>query len=155
MREIAIRGFVNDKFNTTFGKGLFRRAVFNGSVEIKDPYTKYLVDYMCLLDWENKAKPNQLPHVQTVFSEQLDKAPDALFSWVQHYDPVTKAKSSVDGFSVYLPNSRDLYLMVNDPERGVQEEWTLQAHGCRSTGQGKPVFIATNMDLSNSLKLAA
>ena len=44
MREIAVRGFINDKFNTTFGKGLFRRAVFNGSVEIRDPYSKYLVD---------------------------------------------------------------------------------------------------------------
>ena len=42
MREIAIRGFANEKFNTSFGKGLFRRAVFNVSVEVRDPYTKYL-----------------------------------------------------------------------------------------------------------------
>ena len=46
MREIAIRGFINEKFNTTFGKGLFRRAVYNGSVELHDPNQKYLVDYI-------------------------------------------------------------------------------------------------------------
>ena len=46
MREIAVRGFINEKFNTTFGKGLFRRAVYNGSVELHKPNQKYLVDYL-------------------------------------------------------------------------------------------------------------
>ena len=40
MREIAVRGFMNEKFNTTFGKGLFRRAMFNGSVELGIPNQK-------------------------------------------------------------------------------------------------------------------
>lgn len=155
MREIAIRGFANEKFNTSFGKGLFRRAVFNGSVEVRDPYTKYLVDYLYFKDWENKAKEYQLPHVHTICREQLDQAPEALFSWILHYDPLTKFKINVDGFSVLLPSSRDLYLMINDPDRCVVEEWTLQTHACKSTGQGKPIFIATNMDLSNSLQQAA
>ncbi|OZA11815.1 MAG: hypothetical protein B7Y05_13805 [Polynucleobacter sp. 24-46-87] len=34
MREIAIRGFINEKFNTTFGKGLNTRELF---IKIDDP----------------------------------------------------------------------------------------------------------------------
>ena len=56
MREIAVRGFINEKFNTTFGKGLFRRAVYNGSVELHKPNQKYLVDYFSYLEWEAQAR---------------------------------------------------------------------------------------------------
>lgn len=59
MREIAVRGFINEKFNTTFGKGLFRRAMFNGSVELGSPNQKYLVDYFEYSNWENTAKTDQ------------------------------------------------------------------------------------------------
>jgi hypothetical protein len=43
-KEIAVRGFMNEKFGATYGKGLFHRAIYNGSVEIGKPYTKYLID---------------------------------------------------------------------------------------------------------------
>ena len=152
MREIAVRGFINDKFNTTYGKGLFRRAVFNGSVEIRDPYAKYLVDYMNFNTWQLKAKEIQLPYVTTAYDEGLDQLQEALLSWILRYDPMTKVKTCVDGFSVYLPDSRALFISINDEENGVVDEWTLQTQGCKSTGQGKPVFIATNMDLTNSLQ---
>ena len=59
MREIAVRGFMNEKFNTTFGKGLFRRAMFNGSVELGNPNQKYLVDYFEYSNWENTAKTDE------------------------------------------------------------------------------------------------
>ena len=154
MREIAVRGFINAKFNTTYGKGLFRRAVFNGSVEIRDPYSKYLVDYMDFNAWQHKAKEFQLTHVRTIYDEGLDRVPDALFSWILRYESMTKTKCSVNGFSVYLPDSCALYINIIDVENGVVDEWTLQTHGCKSTGQGKPVFIATNMDLTNSLQTA-
>ena len=36
-REIAVRGFNNERINTSFGKGLFRRAIYNGSVELRNP----------------------------------------------------------------------------------------------------------------------
>ena len=45
-REIAVRGFMNEKFGSSYGKGLFHRAIFNGSVEIRNPYTKYLIDLL-------------------------------------------------------------------------------------------------------------
>ena len=114
MREIAVRGFINEKFNTTYGKGLFRRAVFNGSVEIRDPYAKYLVDYMDFNAWQHKAKEFQLPHVTTAYEEGLDQIPDALFSWILSYDPMTKTKTSAGGFSVYLPEHRALFISIND-----------------------------------------
>ena len=45
MRAIAVRGFINDKLDTTSSRTLFRKALFNGSVELRDPNQKYLVDY--------------------------------------------------------------------------------------------------------------
>ncbi len=51
MRAIAVRGFINEKFNTTSGKSLFRRALFNGSIELRDPNQKYLVDYYTYPEW--------------------------------------------------------------------------------------------------------
>ena len=56
MREIAIRGFINEKYNTPFGKGLFRRAIYNGSVELHNPNQKYLVDFYDYAHWEFRAK---------------------------------------------------------------------------------------------------
>jgi len=152
MRKIAVRGFINDKFNTTYGKGLFRKAIFNGSVEIREPYAKYLVDYMVFNEWQHKANCFQLPHVATAFDEGLDHVQEALFSWILRYEPMTKTKLGVNGFSVYLPESCALYINIIDEENDVIDEWTLQTHGCKSTGPNKPVFIATNMDLTSSLQ---
>jgi hypothetical protein len=45
MRPIAIRLFENQKFGTTYGKGLRRSAVFNATAEVDEPYAKYLLDF--------------------------------------------------------------------------------------------------------------
>ena len=39
-KEIAVRLFENKKLATTYGRGLYRTAVFNASAEIKDPHVK-------------------------------------------------------------------------------------------------------------------
>ena len=148
MREIAIRGFANEKFNTTYGKGLFKRAVFNGSVEVRNPYVKYLVDYSYLNHWEHSAKEFQLRYVTLAYQEQLNQVDDALFSWIQHYDPVTKSKTSTDGFSVYLPTTKELCIVINDALHDVNDQWSLTVSNCKSLGANKPVFIASNMDLN-------
>jgi len=44
-REIAVRGFINERFGSTHAQGLFRRAVYNGSIELRNPFQKYLVDF--------------------------------------------------------------------------------------------------------------
>ena len=58
-REIAVRGFMNEKFGTTYGKGLFHRAIYNGSVEIRSPYAKYLIDLFEYSRWEALAKSDE------------------------------------------------------------------------------------------------
>ncbi len=148
MREIAVRGFINEKFNTTFGKGLFRLAVLNGSVELHDPNQKYLVDYFSYLEWETQAKTDeQLKVINELTSVNLGKETDWLFSWLIHYDPLTKSKQRVNGYSIYSPNTRELFIKIDDPNNQTQDEWTLDVHSCKSTGANKPVFVAANVDL--------
>ena len=148
MREIAVRGFINEKFNTTFGKGLFRRAVFNGSVELHDPNQKYLVDYFSYLEWETQAKTDeQLKVINELTSVNLGKETDLLFSWLIHYDPLTKSKQRVNGYSIYSPKTRELFIKIDDPNNQTQDEWTLDVHSCKSTGANKPIFVAANVDL--------
>ncbi len=101
MREIAIRGFINEKFNTTFGKGLFRRAVYNGSVELHDPNQKYLVDYFSYREWETQAKTDeQIRVINDLINSGIAQEKDMLFSWLVHYDPLTKSKERAEGYSV-------------------------------------------------------
>ena len=149
MREIAVRGFINEKFNTTFGKGLFRRAVYNGSVELHKPNQKYLVDYYSYLEWESQAKSDeQLTIVKSLESTNVAQEEDLLFSWLIHYDPLTKSKERVNGYSVYSPTTRELFIKIDDGLNHTEDEWTLNVHPCRATGANKPVFVATNVDLN-------
>jgi len=149
MREIAVRGFINEKFNTTFGKGLFRRAVYNGSVELHKPNQKYLVDYYSYLEWESQAKSDeQMAIVKSLESTNVAQEEDLLFSWLIHYDPLTKSKERVNGYSVYSPNTRELFIKIDDELNRTEDEWTLNVHPCRATGANKPVFVATNVDLN-------
>ena len=151
MREIAIRGFINEKFNTTFGKGLFRRAVYNGSVELHDPNQKYLVDYYSYLEWEAQAKTDeQIKVANQIQRSGITQEDDLLFSWLIHYDPLTKSKERVEGYSVYCPQTRELFIKIDDALNQTQDEWTLTVHHCKSTGTNKPVFIAANVDLTST-----
>ena len=134
-REIAVRGFVNEKFNTTFGKNQFRRAFFNGSVELRNPNSKYLSD-------------EQMNIIRQLRSSGFPENEDLLFSWLVRYDPLTKSKTKVDGYSIYAPSTSELYTTINDPDNQTVEEWTLDVHLCRNIGVNKPVFFATNVDLN-------
>jgi hypothetical protein len=149
MRDIAVRGFINDKFNTPFGKGLFRRAVFNGSVELADPKEKYLVDYYSYTDWQNTAKSDeQMAIVNKLAKSGVDPDDEVYCSWILHYDPISKTKTKVGGFSVYSPQTQELYIAIDDEPHGTSEDWSLPARLCKNTGATKPVFVATNVDLA-------
>lgn len=150
MREIAIRGFINEKFNTTFGKGLFRRAVFNGSVELRNPNTKYLVDFYYYAEWEAQAKTDeQMDVIRKLAGTEFANTEGLLFSWILHYDPLTKAKIKINGYAIYSPDTQELYINIDDAAHATVEEWTLPAHPCKSTGANKPIFVATNIDLNS------
>jgi len=150
-KEIVVRGFMNEKFGSTYGKGLFHRAIYNGSVEIRNPYSKYLIDLFEYDRWEIHAQGNeQLAWTKKLAKAKINQAPEALASWIQHYDPMTKTKRAVDGVCVYLPLTQELYIAINDPINDLNEEWTLQAKHCLKTGPNKPIFIATNVDLTQA-----
>lgn len=148
-KEIAVRGFMHEKFGATFGKGLFHRAIYNGSVDIGKPYTKYLIDLFEYSRWEASAKSDE----QMIWVDKLRRAnvnnADSVVSWIQHYDPMTKAKRSVDGFCVYLSQTQELHISINDPTNDVVDAWTLDVKPCTKSGANKPVFIATNVDLNS------
>ena len=149
-REIAVRGFINDKHNTTFGKGLFRRAIFNGSVELGSPNQKYLIDLYEFGIWQHQAKTDyQMEIFRKMDAMDAENEEDLLLSWVLHYDPITKTKTPVDGYCILMNSTNELYIEILDPERGTNDCWSLNAKTCNGTAKGKPVFIATNVNLDS------
>ena len=70
-----------------------------------------------------------------------------LLSWIQHYNPLSKTKAPVEGYCAYLLCSRELYVEINDPSNNTIGDWSLRVQQCKTEGSGKPVFIATNVDL--------
>lgn len=149
-REIAVRGYINEKFGTTYGKGLFHKAIFNGSVEIRNPYTKYLIDLFEYRRWEATAKSDpQAEWVHRLREVGVHQSPDAIVSWLQHYDPITKVKTPVNGMCVYLPEEQELAISVDDPEHNVVDHWTLSVKPCAKAGGNIPVFVAANFDLAH------
>ncbi|CAN6135205.1 hypothetical protein MCETRH20_01565 [Methylophilaceae bacterium] len=151
MRAIAVRGFINEKFNSTFGKSLFRRAFFNGSVELRNPNSKYLVDYYQYAEWAALAKSDeQMQALAQLQNSGFSTNEGLLFSWLVRYDPLTKVKTKVDGYSIYAPNTSELYITINDPAHQTVDEWTLDVHLCKNAGAHKPVFIAANIDLNQA-----
>jgi hypothetical protein len=149
-REIAVRGFMNERYNTSFGKGLFRRAVYNGSLELANPSQKYLIDLYEFGLWQHQAKTDyQINIFHKIDAMGGDEEKNLLLSWVLHYDPLTKTKTSVDGYCIYMPSTDELYIEIADPLNGTDSSWSLNVKPCKNTGKGKPVFIATNVDLSS------
>jgi hypothetical protein len=149
-REIAVRGFMNDRYNTSFGKGLFRRAVYNGSVELANPNQKYLIDLYEFGIWQHQAKTDyQIEVFHKIAAMGADDERDLLMSWVLHYDPLTKIKTPVDGYCLYMQSTNELYIEIHDSARRTDACWSLDVKPCKNMGKAKPVFIATNVDLSS------
>jgi len=149
MREIAIRGFINEKYNTPFGKGLFRRAIYNGSVELLNPNQKYLVDFYEYELFQHTAKTDdQIRTLKKFDACGVANTPDLVMSWIVHYEPLTKSKELVDGYCIYLQSTGEVHIEIDDVLNGTKDEWDLKAHHCKAIGANKPVFVATNVDLN-------
>ncbi len=148
-REVVIRAFTNEKFGHPFGRSLFHYAIYNATVEVNKPYAKYLVDLYEYARWDKSAStPEQLKWSKELFEADIQDEPEVLASWIKHYNPLTKQKQLVDGICVYSPTKQQLIMIINDPEHDVVEEWTLPTKICTKQGDNKPVFIATNFDLT-------
>lgn len=149
MREITIRGFINEKYSTPFGKGLFRRAIYNGSVELLNPNQKYLVDFYEFGTFQHTAKSNgQIEILNNLIACGVANTPDLVMSWIVHYEPLTKSKELVDGYCIYLQTTGEVHIEINDVLNGTKDEWDLKARPCKAVGANKPVFVATNVDLN-------
>ncbi|OZA00063.1 MAG: hypothetical protein B7Y05_25685, partial [Polynucleobacter sp. 24-46-87] len=120
MREIAIRGFINEKYNTLFGKGLFRRAIYNGSVELHNPNQKYLVDFYEYEQFQHTAKTDQQIATLKKFEAcGVANTPDLVMSWIVHYEPLTKSKELVDGYCIYLQTTGEVHIEIDDVLNGT------------------------------------
>jgi hypothetical protein len=144
--EIAVRLYENQTYGTTYGKGLFRKALFNGSIDIRTPCTKYVIDLFNYDDWCNIAKTSE----QMVIIRDLPQQDDTLFSWIYRYDRTTKQKTLVSGFCSFDCDSKDMRIMILDPVVQIEDVWQISAKHCQSNTNGlrSPQLLATNADLT-------
>ena len=56
---IAVRLYENQVYGTTYGRGLYRHAFYNGTVDLEPPRVKYLVDLYTGEDWANQARSDE------------------------------------------------------------------------------------------------
>jgi hypothetical protein len=144
--EIAIRLYENQSYGTTYAKGRYRRAVFNGTIDAKNPSAKYLVDFYGYEDWCNQAKSDE----QIAIIEAVQKGNDKLYSWIKHYDKSTAQKRQVDGYCSLDMQSFDMDLLICDEAIGVEDHWQVTAKPCKQAHAGvkSPQMLATNTDLT-------
>ena len=95
-QEIAVRLYDNKFYGTTYGKGLYRKAIYNGSIDMKNPSRKYVIDLFQYNDWSIQASTDE----QVKITETVSKVPDTIYSWIFLYDPTTKIKTPVYGCCV-------------------------------------------------------
>ena len=145
--EIAVRLFHNNTYGTTYGKGLFRTASFNGTIEVKSPVAKYLVDLYIFEDWRNRAKTDDQ---MTVLDDTLQET-DKLYSWIQHWDSASKAKRLVGGYLTMDINSLDMEILICDAETDFAGAWKITAKPCKATkiNNSSPQILGTNANLDN------
>jgi hypothetical protein len=146
-KEIAVRLFENKRLGTTYGKGLYRAAVFNASAEIKDPHVKYLLDFYQYDRWQHTANTDE----QMAMLNQVDEfcSTNDLTSWITRYDPITKSKTPVQGIAILDDQSQMLRVIVIDPDSAIEDSWVLPVRACSVTRSNAPSLIATNTELAN------
>jgi hypothetical protein len=142
--EMALRLYDNPAYGSTYGKGLYRRAIYNGSFDVKEPLVKYVVDLYNFEDWSNQARTTaQMEVIQSV-----PKSSDMLYSWINRYDLQTKTKTAVTGVCTLDLKYLDAIVLVGDEEIGVVERWDFTAKPCKRGVKG-PKLLGTNADLQN------
>lgn len=144
--ELALRLYENPAYGTTYGKGLFRRALFNGSIDIKSPTVKYVIDLFNYDDWCNIAKAQE----QITIISEVPMQEHTIYSWITRYDTSTKKKTLVSGFCTFNCDSQEMTVMIVDPDFNIEAVWKISAKPCQANRSGlrAPQFLATNADLT-------
>jgi len=150
MKEITIRLWENKKFGTTYGKGLYRRAIYNGTAEVLSLYAKYLLDFEQIESWFHLAKTPVHIDMLKQLADQPENEDGQLLSWIYRYD--NGIKIPVKGFAQLDLVHSLITLQIDDADVGIQETWTLPLRGCiaRIPGKPTPALIATNCSELNS-----
>jgi len=119
-KKIAVRFYDNNKFGTTYAKGLYRKAVFNGTADLQQPNTKYLLDMLSYDDWENSAKTNEDMRALELAEDLIEARPKAdwLCSFIKRFDS-NGNKSSVKGFCMFDLDTKQLILAIDDAVTSV------------------------------------
>lgn len=144
--EIAVRLYENNKYGTTYGKGVYHHAVFNATADVKNPKAKYLLDFYSYAHWEAQAKTDAQMEVVELVAEKDNK--DTLISWVLRYDPITKHKAFVMGFCVLNLVTNKLKLVIDDETADIQTAWNLPVKPCKLVrDKNAPQLLATNAEL--------
>ena len=143
--EMALRLYENATYGTTYGKGMYRRALYNGSVDLKNPNIKYVVDLYNFDDWSNQARTD----MQMEIIEAVRQSSNMVYSWINRYDSATKQKTLVTGVCTLDLKTMDSMVLIGDDEMGAVETWHASAKPCKQarTGVRAPKFLATNADL--------
>ncbi|NCX23829.1 MAG: hypothetical protein EBX17_11695 [Betaproteobacteria bacterium] len=145
---VAIRLYENNIYGTTYGRGLYRRALYNGTVDLKPSGIKYLLDLYTGEDWANQAKSDE----QMLIVHEVDPYKDSVcvYSWIRRYDAARGVKTPVLGFCRLDTQTLELRLLILDDDEGVQGTWCLQGKPCRAgrAGTKSPQILAANYDLS-------
>ena len=144
MKEITVRFWENQKFGTTFGKGLYRQAYYNSTAEIMSPSAKYLLDFMDIESWVHFARTTEQLEIIRRFDE-LPKNEHGIFaSWVVRYQ--NRQKTAVGGFAMMFLDSMELDIDIADIELAIDDTWTIPIKTCvkRDPNKPSPSLIASN-----------
>ena len=126
---------------------MYRRALFNGTIDAKSPTAKYLVDCFNYQDWCNQASTDE----QMAVLAAVEADDKKLYSWIKHYDTVTRAKRLVGGCMQFDLDSLDMNIMICDETAGVADHWRIEGKPCKTAmkSQKSPQILGTNADLAN------
>ena len=150
MKEITARLWENKMSGTTYGKGLYRKAIYNGTLELNDPYAKYLVDFEEIADWFHFAKSPL--HQQ--MAQNIDSIPEnesgVFMTWLYRYEQ--GIKTPIGGYAALDLNNNRILIQVDDQGLEISEHWELPVRNCISKTPGKPTpaLIATTLSELNS-----
>ena len=144
--EIAMRLYENKGYGKTNGPGLYKKALFNGTIDVKDPCVKFVIDFYSYDDWCNSAKTD----MQMQVLAQITPEPQKLYSWVTRYDTLTKQKTLVMGVCTIDTDALAVTATIIDTDSCIEDAWSMQARACKSTGTyNSPQLLATNSDLGS------